>query len=212
MIHIHTFTFGPFQENTYILYNEAKEAVIIDPGNMSASEDLEVKTFISNNGLSLKRLLLTHAHVDHISGNRFIFDTYGLLPELHREDIPLLERHKLVADMYGLPCQESPMAKHFLNEGDIIQLGTDVLDIYFTPGHAPGHVVFHCKAQDFLIAGDVLFRGSIGRTDLPGGDFDTLIRSIKQKLFPLADNTTVYSGHGPSTTIGFEKKNNPFLV
>lgn len=212
MIHIHTFTFGPFQENTYILYNEAKDAVIIDPGNMSASEDQEVKNFIESHGLSLKRLLLTHAHVDHISGNRFIFDTYGLLPELHREDIPLLERHKMVADMYGLPCQESPMAKEFLNEGDVIELGKDVLNIYFTPGHAPGHIVFHCKAQDFLIAGDVLFKGSIGRTDLPGGDFDTLIRSIKQKLFPLADNTTVYSGHGPSTSIGFEKKNNPFLV
>lgn len=212
MIHIHTFTFGPFQENTYILYNEAKDAVIIDPGNMSASEDQEVKNFIASHGLSLKRLLLTHAHVDHISGNRFIFDTYGLLPELHREDIPLLERHKMVADMYGLPCQESPMAKEFLNEGDVIELGKDVLNIYFTPGHAPGHIVFHCKAQDFLIAGDVLFKGSIGRTDLPGGDFDTLIRSIKQKLFPLADNTTVYSGHGPSTSIGFEKKNNPFLV
>lgn len=212
MIQIKSFVFGPFQENTYVLWDETKEAVVIDPGNISTTENLQLKQFIESNGLALKHLLLTHAHIDHISGNRFVYDTWKLLPEVHREDLGYIERHKAVADMYGLPCEESPLPQKFLKEGEAVSFGNSRLEMIFTPGHSPGSITFYCKEQDFVIAGDVLFYGSIGRTDLPGGNYETLIRSIKEKLFPLGDNIKVYNGHGQSTTIGFERKNNPFLV
>lgn len=212
MIQIKSFVFGPFQENTYVLWDETLEAVVIDPGNSSTSEHLQLKTFINQNNLQLKRLLLTHAHIDHISGNRFVFDTWGFLPEVHKLDLPYVERHKQVADMYGLPCEESPLPKAFLKEGEVISFGKSKLEMIFTPGHSPGSITFYCREQKFIIAGDVLFYGSIGRTDLPGGDYNTLINSIKQNLFPLGDDVRVYNGHGQYTTIGFEKDNNPFLV
>ena len=211
MIHIHHFTFGPFQENTYLLWDDTKEAVIIDPGNSNNTEDQQLKNFIQQEGLQLKRLLLTHAHVDHVNGNRFVLDTYGLLPEVHKNDIPLLERHEAVAAMYGLSCNPSPMAEKFIEDGDTIRFGQSELSVVFTPGHAPGHVTFYNLTQKFMISGDVLFRGSIGRTDLPGGNTETLLRSIAEKLIPLGDDMTVYSGHGPKTTIGIEKQSNPFL-
>lgn len=211
MIHIQAFTFGPIQENTYLLWDDTKEAVIIDPGNATSSEHSMLKQFIEDKGLSLKRLLLTHSHFDHVAGNRFIYDTYGLLPELHKTDLPILERQKDVCDVYGLPCEESPKPEKFIEEGEKITFGNATLDVVFTPGHSPGHVTFYNTAEDFMICGDVLFRGSIGRTDIPGGDFDKLIDSIHRKLFVMSDTMKVYNGHGPSTTIGFEKMNNPFL-
>lgn len=211
MISIHAFTFGPVQENTYLLWDETKEAVIIDPGNTSSSEHQALRRFITDQGLILKHLLLTHAHFDHVAGNRFIYDTYGLLPQMHRDDLPILERQKVVCDMYGVPCEESPMPKAFISEGDKIRFGNSELDVVFTPGHSPGHITFYNTKEDFMICGDVLFKGSIGRTDLPGGHFDTLIDSIRRKLLPMSDTMRVYNGHGPHTTIGFEKLNNPFL-
>jgi glyoxylase-like metal-dependent hydrolase (beta-lactamase superfamily II) len=211
MISIQAFTFGPVQENTYLLWDETKEAVIIDPGNSSNSEHSFLKKFIDDKQLVLKRLLLTHAHFDHVAGNRYIFDTYGLLPELHKTDLFILQRQKEVCAMYGVPCEESPMPQKFIEEGDKISFGNSTLEVVFTPGHSPGHVTFYNTPEDFMICGDVLFRGSIGRTDIPGGDFDTLIHSIRQKLFTMSNTMKVYNGHGPSTTIGFEKANNPFL-
>jgi hydroxyacylglutathione hydrolase len=212
MIQIRSFVFGPFQENTYVLWDETNEALVIDPGNSTSSENSELRNFISSNNLKLTRLLLTHAHIDHISGNRYVFDTWNLLPEVHKEDLVYIERHKQVADMYALPCDPSPLPEKFLKEGDTISFGNSKMEMIFTPGHSPGSITFYCKEQKFIIAGDVLFYGSIGRTDLPGGNYDTLISSIKKKLFPLGDDVKVYNGHGPSTTIGFERMNNPFLV
>lgn len=212
MLNIKTFAFGPFQENTYILWDETDEAVIIDPGNTSSSEHQQVKNFIADKNLKLKRLLLTHGHIDHIAGNRFIYDTYQLLPEVNEHDVPLVEKHVSIAMMYGLPCEESPLPEKFLNEGEQIKFGNTTFEMLFTPGHSPGSITFYNKENNFIICGDVLFYGSIGRTDLPGGNHETLIRSIKQKLFPLGDEVKVYNGHGPATTIGFEKENNPFLV
>ncbi len=212
MIQIKSFVFGPFQENTYVLWDESNEAVVIDPGNNSTSEHQELKNFIGEKKLHLKRLLLTHAHIDHINGNRFVFDTWGFLPEVHKEDVPYVQRHEQVAAMYGLPCEPSPLPEKFLKEGEIVSFGKSKLEMIFTPGHSPGSITFYCKEQKFIIAGDVLFYGSIGRTDLPGGDYDTLISSIKENLFPLGDDVKVYSGHGQPTTIGFERENNPFLV
>lgn len=212
MISIHYFTFGPFQENTYILWDETKECIIIDPGNNSSSENVQLSNFISQNQLKPMRLILTHAHVDHINGNKYVFDTYGLLPEVHRDDVFFLEKHLATANMYGFMVDPSPMAKSFIKEGDIIKFGNSTLNTVHTPGHSPGSVTYYNAEQGFMISGDVLFYGSIGRTDLPMGNYETLINSIKTKLIPLGDSMKVYSGHGPMTTIGFEKMNNPFLI
>ncbi len=210
-MNIQSFTFGPFQENTFVLYDETKECVIIDPGCYSASEQMKLSGFITENGLKPTYLLNTHCHVDHIAGNKYIADTYNLLPVFHRDDLPVLKSQLQVSTMYGLPCEPSPEPEQFISEGDQVKFGDSVLDIFHTPGHAPGHVVFYNKAKGVLINGDVLFSGSIGRTDLPLGDFDTLIKSITTKLLILPENTVVYCGHGFETTIGKEKRSNPFL-
>lgn len=212
MINLHFFTFGPFQENTYILWDETKECILLDPGNSNATENKKLTGFISQNGLTPKRLILTHGHVDHISGNKYIFDTYGLLPEVHKDDLYFIEKHSATANMYGIPAEQSPMPKSFIKEGDIISFGNSTLKTLHTPGHSPGSLSFYNMDDAFIIGGDVLFYGSIGRSDLPMGDHETLIRSIKEKLMPLGDHMKVYSGHGMATTIGFERMNNPFLV
>ena len=212
MITICDFVFGPFQENSYVLYDETRECVIIDPGNNTASEDKKLSDFISENNLIVKRLILTHGHIDHINGNKYVFDTYGLLPEVHQSDVYFIEKHLSSATMYGLPAQQSPMPKTYLKEGDVIEFGNSKLQTIHTPGHSPGSITFYNVEQKFMIAGDVLFYGSIGRTDLPMGNMDDLISSIKNKLFNLGDDMKVYNGHGQSTTIGFEKLHNPFLI
>ena len=212
MITICDFVFGPFQENTYVLYDETRECVVIDPGNNTASEDKKLSDFISENNLIVKRLILTHGHIDHINGNKYVFDTYGLLPEVHQSDMYFIEKHVASATMYGLPAQQSPMPKTYLKEGDVIEFGNSKLQTIHTPGHSPGSITFYHVEQKFMIAGDVLFYGSIGRTDLPMGNMNDLISSIKNKLFALGDEMKVYNGHGQSTTIGFEKLHNPFLI
>jgi len=212
MINVHYFAFGPFQENTYVLWDETKECIILDPGNSNTSENKKLSHFIEEKQLTVKRLILTHAHVDHISGNRYIFDTYGLLPEVHKDDVYFIEKQLPTANMYGIPVEQSPMPVSFINEGDVIKFGNSELNTLHTPGHSPGSISYYSLEDKFIIGGDVLFYGSIGRTDLPLGHHDTLIKSIKEKLFPLGDDMKVYSGHGMPTTIGFERMNNPFLV
>lgn len=212
MINIHYFTFGPFQENTYILWDETKECIILDPGNNNTSENKKLSDFITEKQLILKRLILTHAHVDHINGNKYVFDTYGLLPEVHKDDVYFIEKHLATATMYGISVEQSPMPKAFINEGDIIKFGNSTLNTLHTPGHSPGSISFYNLEDKFIIGGDVLFYGSIGRTDLPLGHHETLIKSIKEKLFPLGDYMKVYSGHGVPTSIGFERTHNPFLI
>lgn len=194
-----------------MVHHENGDCLIIDPGCFGTHEQQQLKGYIDENRLKPVRLLNTHGHVDHVAGNAFVHDTYGLLPELHKEDLVTLEAQERVSAMYGLPCDVSPAPEKFLEEGDQVTVGGDKLSVIFTPGHAPGHVVFYCAAQKFLINGDVLFNGSIGRTDLPNGDFDTLERSIKTKLYTLPDDTLVYCGHGPATSIGQEKRTNPFV-
>lgn len=211
MLYLKTFCFNPFQQNTYVLYDDKGEAFIIDPGNSSNTEDQLLKSFLEEKDLKLTRLLLTHAHIDHVLGNKFINDTYGLLPELNDNDLFFIERMKETADMYGVNCEQSPFPEKSINHGDIIKLGQYTIDCIFTPGHSPGSISFYCKEAKLLISGDVLFYGSIGRTDLPMGDHETLLNSIREKLFVLPEDVKVFSGHGQSTTIGFEKKNNPFF-
>jgi glyoxylase-like metal-dependent hydrolase (beta-lactamase superfamily II) len=156
-------------------------------------------------------LLLTHSHLDHIFGNKHVFEKYGLRPELHRDELPMLQTATRIAEMYGLRIETSPEPENFIQAGEDVTFGKTTFQTLLTPGHSPASISFYVKEEDYVIAGDVLFRESIGRTDLPGGDFNTLITSIKEQLFSLPDHTRIYPGHGPATTIAHEKRNNPFL-
>lgn len=195
----------------YILYDETKEALIIDPGCYTQPEKDELAKFISETGLKPVKLLNTHAHIDHVLGNNFVAGKYGLKLEMHEADADLLRSAPVYGQMWGIKPEPSPEPSVFLKEGDVVRFGNSKLDVLFTPGHCPGSITFFSKDEKFAIVGDVLFYGSIGRTDLPGGNHELLISSIREKLFPLGDNMVVYPGHGPSTTIGFEKQHNPFL-
>ena len=207
------FTFNPFQENTYVVYDDTGECVIFDPGCFDAAERQELTSFIDREGLKPVRLINTHCHVDHVFGNHFIIEKYNLPLEIHEGELPVLNAVPQIAMMYGIPFNDPvPNVEKFIKEGSSIDFGNSSLESILTPGHSPASLSFYCKAADFVIAGDVLFYGSIGRTDLPGGNYDTLISSIKNKLFPLGDDVEVYPGHGPKTTIGYERQTNPFLI
>lgn len=212
MIQVAKFTFNPFQENTFVLYDETKECAIIDPGCQSKAEQKVLADFIKEKGLKPTLLLNTHAHLDHIFGNYFVQKMYGLELGLHELDLPTLAMAPKACAMYGIRDYElSPEPGYFLKEGKNIKLGNAELEVLFTPGHAPGHVVFYSAADGFVVNGDVLFEGSYGRTDLPGGNFATLKKSITETMFTLPDDTLVLSGHGGETTIGAEKFTNPIL-
>jgi hydroxyacylglutathione hydrolase len=209
---VKTFTFNPFQENTFIVYDDTNEAIVIDAGCLEQYEKDELKNYIDNNKLILKRVINTHLHLDHQFGNKFLFDTYGLLPEACIEDEFLLANVVDQARSFGFPVTDEAQALGaYITENQEISFGNSSFITFHVPGHSPGSMAFYSEDEGILIAGDVLFKGSIGRTDLPKGDYATLINSITKKLLPLPDTTTVYCGHGPSTTIGYEKKNNPFL-
>jgi glyoxylase-like metal-dependent hydrolase (beta-lactamase superfamily II) len=211
MLTVQSFTFNPVQENTYIIYNENKDCCIIDPGCYFASEEKELTDFISANGLKPVLLLNTHCHLDHIFGNRFIQKQYGLTLHLHELEKAVLDYGPTSGQQWQMPFDNYDGELKYIKEGEKINLGNDVLDILFTPGHSPGHVSFYSKDNKFVISGDVLFQGSVGRTDLPGGDFTTLEQSILTKLYTLPEDVIVYPGHGPSTTIADEMKTNPFV-
>ncbi|MEQ8324795.1 MAG: MBL fold metallo-hydrolase [Vicingaceae bacterium] len=211
MTQIKKFTFNPFQENTYLLYDKSMECVVIDPGNSNAQENIEIAEFIESESLELKLVLNTHCHIDHVLGNAYFHEKYGLKPWIHEKDLVVLHALTQYGEMFGVPVNDSPEPQGFLNEGKSVRFGNTELEVMHIPGHAPGHVVFINRNDNTVIGGDVLFYGSIGRTDLPYGDHETLIQSIKKKLFALSDDFEVHPGHGPKTTIGFERKNNPFL-
>ncbi len=211
MLSIKAFTFNPVEENTYVLYNEKKECCIIDPGCYFPEEKEELKTTIKTAGLRPVLLLNTHCHLDHVFGNQFVYETWGLPLHIHEKEKPVLDFAPQSGLMWQMPVEDYTGPLNYLKEGTIIKLGDEKMEIRFTPGHSPGSVSFYHEAGGFVIGGDVLFNGSIGRTDLPGGDFDILVKSIQTEFFTLPDETKVYSGHGPVTTIGFEKMNNPFV-
>lgn len=208
---IKQFTFNPFEENTYVLYDSTKECVIIDPGMYSDVDRKIFDTFIKENEMKPVMLLNTHCHVDHVFGNGHAADKYDLKLQTHKGEIPVLQSYKMVCEMYGMNYYPSPEIESFLDEQDEIQFGETKLKVLFTPGHSPASISFYHEESKNLIAGDVLFERSIGRTDLPGGDFNTLIKSIKDKYYPLGNDVKVHPGHGRSTTIGDERKYNPFL-
>jgi len=209
---VKAFTFNPFQENTYIVYDNTKECLIIDPGCYSYEEQTTLKRFILSEKLKPVKLINTHCHIDHILGNRFASNEWNIELYMHQADLPLLKEAKNISKIYGFEnYEESPSPKHFLDEGDKILFGETSFEILFTPGHAPGHICLYNNQNNILIAGDVIFQNSIGRTDLPGGNHETLINSIIKKIFTLPNQTKIFCGHGSSTNLGFEKKNNPFL-
>src|SRR5690242_7860006 len=200
MIKIDFFTFNPLAENTYLLTNEKQEALIIDPGFYFTEEENTFKNFISDYNIKPVQLLNTHCHLDHVFGNEWVRKNYGLELYIHEGEKKVLEFAPATGNMYGLRFTNYKGAFHFIDEGDKIFLGDDELEILLTPGHSPASVCFYCKAQNFIIGGDVLFNESIGRFDLPGGDEQTLYKSIREKLYVLPDETIVYPGHGEPTT------------
>lgn len=205
------FTFNAFQENTYILYDETLECIIIDPGCNNDLEREKLVKFIEENKLVPKRLVNTHCHIDHVLGNKFVAEKYDLVLEAHEGEIPVLESCDTVSRMYGIAYEGSPAIGKYIEANQEFNFGQTILKTLFTPGHSPASISFYCESAKVLIAGDTLFQSSIGRTDLPGGNYDTLISNIKEKFLTLPEDVTVYCGHGPSTTIGREKSTNPFL-
>lgn len=207
---IKQFVFNAFSENTFIVYDETKECIIIDPGCYDQSEKDTLKDFVKENNLKVVSLINTHCHIDHVLGNSFVKSEYNVDLIIHKLDMSTLKSNEVVAPMYGFNAYELCDADAFIAEGEQVKFGNSVLDVIFVPGHAPGHIALINKEENICISGDVLFQQSIGRTDLPGGDFNTLMDSIKSKLFNLSDEMTVYCGHGPSTNIGYEKQHNQF--
>jgi hydroxyacylglutathione hydrolase len=203
-----------FQENTYIVYDETSlECIIFDPGCSTNAEEKTLVEIIESRNLKPVKLINTHCHLDHVFGNDFVHKKYDLPLGIHELEVEVLEMSPMVAKMYGLPTMTpSPPADYFIAEGETIALGDATFEVLFCPGHSPGSICFYNRAEGYIIAGDVLFDGSIGRTDLPGGDHQTLIGSIMTKLLPLADETIVWPGHGGPTTIGKERDSNPFLT
>ncbi|KAA9041737.1 MBL fold metallo-hydrolase [Ginsengibacter hankyongi] len=212
MFLIKVLTFNPVQENTYILYNENKDCIVIDPGCYSDEEKEALKSFIDKNELQPKLLINTHCHLDHVFGNKYIAEAYQLTLQIHKNEEAVLQMAPASGLMFNLPFDNYKGELIFLKEGDIVSLGEDSLQVIEAPGHSPGSICFYCEKQKFIIGGDVLFYQSIGRTDLPGGSHEGLIKNIKEKLFVLPQEVKVYPGHGPATTIGDEIKYNPYLI
>ena len=211
MLHIKSFAFNPFSENTYIVFNENKNAFIIDPGDFSEVENNILNQFIIDNELKVQNILLTHAHIDHVLGLQKAFDKYKVPILMHELEKEILDRNPMDANRFGFFFKPFEGEISYLNENEIISVDEDEFKILHVPGHSPGHIAFYSEAQKFIISGDVLIEGSIGRTDLYKGDAQELLKSIREKLFVLDDETKVYNGHGNPTTVGFEKSYNPFF-
>ena len=211
MITIKSFTFNPFSENTYIISNQQKAAYLIDPGNFTDAETDVLEKFIEDHELNIQNILLTHAHIDHVLGLQKAFDRYKVPVLMHELDQEILDRNPMDANRFGFFFKRFEGDISYLKENEIISLGDDSFKILHVPGHSPGSIAFYNEAQKFIISGDVLFEGSIGRTDLYKGNHETLITQIKTKLFVLPQETKVYNGHGNPTTIGFEKNYNPYF-
>lgn len=211
MLHIKSFAFNPFSENTYVVFNDRQNAFLVDPGNFSDTETQSLEKFIAENKLKIRNILLTHAHIDHVLGLQWAFDKYKVPVLMHELDFEVLERNPMSARQFGFFFKPFEGEIKYLNENDTVSLDEDELKVLHIPGHSPGSVGFYSKSQKFSVCGDVLFEGSIGRTDLYKGDHAQLLDSIRTKLFTMDDETKIYNGHGNPTTVGFEKQYNPFL-
>lgn len=212
MIQIKKFTFNPVQENTYVLYDETGECIIVDAGCYFQNEQVELADFIESKNLKPVKLVNTHCHFDHILGITYCRTKYKIPFYTHAEEAFLIDSAVSHGDLFGVPVEPIDGPDYYLDEGDKISFGNSELELFHVPGHSPGSLVIHHPGQKFILAGDVLFYGSIGRTDLPKGSYEQLITNIKTKLLVLPEDTIVYSGHGPETNISFEKRSNPFLM
>ena len=209
---IKSFTFNPFQENTFVLYDTTKECIIIDPGCYTTKEQKILQKFIITHSLKPTKLINTHCHIDHILGNKFVSNEWNIELYVNKRELPLLEKSREISEMYGFDQYKmSPYPKHFLDHGDTLEFGENTMKVLFTPGHSPGHICLYSQTDNLLIAGDVIFQRSIGRTDLPGGNHKTLIESINREIISLPEKTQIFCGHGPSTILELEKKINPFI-
>ncbi len=210
------FEFSLFGINTYVVFDpETKDCAIVDPGMVSDRERKAMDNFIVSNGLHVTHIINTHLHIDHAVGNAWAAERFGADALSHPDDDFLGERMKQQAESFGLPFeidQSAPVTNRKLQDGEIIRIGDGELKVIHVPGHSLGSVALYDAKDGFLISGDALFAGSIGRTDLPGGNYRQLIESITNRLLPLPDSTIVYPGHGPATTIGKERKSNPYLI
>jgi hydroxyacylglutathione hydrolase len=211
MITVKSFIFNEFQVNTYILSDESGECIIVDPGCNNAQSQNELSGYIAARALHPVMLINTHGHIDHIAGNRYVQTTYKIPLAMHSQDSFLLRRARHFADLFSFSADESPLPEQLLEDGDIVRFGNSVLSVLHIPGHSPGSIVLYSAESRLLISGDVLFSGSVGRSDLPGGNHRILIKGIDEKLMVLPRDTAVYPGHGPATTIGDEYDTNPFL-
>ncbi len=211
MIEIKNFVFNTFQVNTYVLFDESRKCIIIDAACSGKEEQQEIISLLEKNQLTLVRNLNTHCHIDHILGNGFIEQQFGIRPEYHKASLPFFPAARELAVNFGYTLDHIPEPAGFLSEDEDVTFGKSRLKVLYTPGHAEGSVCFYNEEAGFVITGDVLFKDTIGRTDLPTGDFNQLMKSIHDKLFTLPDDTIAYPGHGPATTIGYEKMNNPFI-
>ncbi len=211
MLTVQSFAFNPFSENTYVVFNEHKNALIIDPGNVHDYETSALGKFISSNNLKIQNILLTHAHIDHVLGLQWSFDTYKVPILMHEEDKEILDKNPMTAKQFGFFMKPFEGDIQFISENGTLKLDEDEFKIYHVPGHSPGSIAYHNEKENFVISGDVLFEGSIGRTDLYKGNHEQLLESIRKKLFVLNEETKVYSGHGNPTSVGYEKHFNPFF-
>ena len=208
---LHRFEFSPFAENTYVITGTGQQCIIVDPGCYQATEEMMLKNWIEELGLTPVALLNTHAHIDHIFGNAFVKNTWNVPMYLHHDDLPLFDRAESMAALWNLSYSPSPMPDADLKGVQHLELAGIKLELRHVPGHAPGHVIFIHHESRQVICGDTLFRGSIGRTDLPGGNHELLLSSIRSHMFTLPDDYVLHSGHGPETTVGEERTHNPFF-
>ena len=213
MLNIKKFIVNPIQENCYVVSDETRECVIIDCGAIYPDEHDTISRYIREKQLQPVHLLCTHGHFDHCIGNAWVHDTYGLSPEIGEADVHLLNKmDDQVMMFFGVKNDiEVPQPSRLLKDGDTIGFGSHQFQVKATPGHTPGGVVFYCEEENVLFTGDTLFYMSVGRTDLEGGDWQTIVFSLCQVIKPLPNDTTAYCGHGPETTIGFEIRHNPFM-
>ncbi|MDX5321626.1 MAG: MBL fold metallo-hydrolase [Bacteroidota bacterium] len=211
MLHIHAFTVNPFSENTYLVYSESGEAALFDPGFSNAFEQSALLRFLEDNNLRLTQLFLTHAHIDHILGYHWVNDHFKLTARGNEKEIPVFQRGKESSALFGIPYTEGPGMKADLHHGDTITIAGETWQLREAPGHSPGSLLFVHEGQGWVICGDVIFRESIGRTDLPGGNYETLMNSIANQVYSLPDHYRLFPGHGPETSVGYEKENNPFI-
>ena len=212
MVNVRVFTFNAFGENTYVLWDNQKHGIIVDPGCYERSEVEALADFIAQEGITITKIVATHCHVDHVLGVSSLVHRFKVPFIIPEKEMQVLQAVKVYAPMYGFHHYQPAEPDGFFKNESELTLGEEKGKILQVPGHSPGHVAFYFEQEKFVIGGDVLFRESIGRTDLPGGSFETLITSIHQQLFVLPDDVVVYSGHGPETNIGFEKKYNPFCA